>query len=358
MVNIVRKMAFEELLMSFIDLRSDTVTQPTPAMREFMMKAPVGDDVFGEDPTINTLQEKAADMLKREAALFVPSGTMANTLAIKVLTQAGDEVLLAEGSHPFMFESGAPAVVCAVQVRTLPGDRGRLSPEQIPPVVRPDDVHHPPTRLISLENTHNRGSGSVYALATVAAVREVADRFGLAVHMDGARLFNACVATGHQPSEYAQYAHTVSFCLSKGLGAPVGSLLVGDRESIKCARRWRKMLGGGMRQAGFLAAAGIYALDHHVDRLAEDHEHAKIMAMALAQMDGLNLDPAEVETNIVIFSVTRPGLTASVLAGRLAELGVKVLVTGPQTIRVVTHLDVNRADIDRAIHMFSKALAT
>ncbi|MBF0528175.1 MAG: low-specificity L-threonine aldolase, partial [Deltaproteobacteria bacterium] len=332
-----------------IDLRSDTITKPTPAMREFMMKAEVGDDVMEEDPSINALQEKAAGLLGREAALFVPSGTMANTLAIKVLTHPGDEIILADGSHPFMFEGAAPSIICAVQTRVLPAPRGLLEPDQILPAIRPHDIHHPPTSLITLENTHNRGGGTVYPLATVAAIREVADRHSLSVHMDGARLLNACAATGHKPAEYARYAHTVCFCLSKGLGAPVGSLLVGDRATISQARRWRKMLGGGMRQAGFLAAAGIYALDHHVERLSEDHNLAKTLARGLARMDGLELDPEAVETNIVIFSINRQELTAATLADRLKNHGILVQVIGHRQIRAVTHLDVDRDDIDLTI---------
>jgi len=339
-----------------IDLRSDTVTKPTPAMRRAMFEAPVGDDVFGQDPTVNALQEKAAALLGHEAALFVPSGTMANQLAIKILTRPGDEVLLEAGSHPFNFESGAAAVISGVQLHPLPGRRGLLSPEQITAAVRPDDPHFPPTRAVVLENTHNRGGGTVYPLAAVAAVRAAAQEKGLVMHLDGARLFNACAATGVKPAEYARHFETVSFCLSKGLGAPVGSVLAGSRDLIHQARRWRKVLGGGMRQAGILAAAGLYALDHHLQRLAQDHENAKLLAQGLTEIQGLVLDPDEVETNIVIFQVTRPGLTAPDLAARLKAEGVLVLAMGPDRIRAVTHLDVDTAGIRRAIEVMAEVM--
>ncbi|MFH1090232.1 MAG: threonine aldolase family protein, partial [Pseudomonadota bacterium] len=239
-----------------IDLRSDTVTRPTPGMRAAMFAAEVGDDVFCDDPTVNLLQEKAAALLGREAALFLASGTMANQVALKVLTQAGDEVLLAEGSHSYMFESGAASIIGSLHLHVLPADRGRLSPEQIEANISPDDVHFAPTTCVSLENTHNRGGGSVYPLETIVRIRQAAEGHSLVMHLDGARLFNACAASGVTAAEYARHFETVSFCLSKGLGAPVGSMLVGDRDTIKLARRWRKVMGGGMRQAGFLAAAG------------------------------------------------------------------------------------------------------
>ncbi|MBW2052285.1 MAG: aminotransferase class I/II-fold pyridoxal phosphate-dependent enzyme [Deltaproteobacteria bacterium] len=315
-----------------VDLRSDTVTKPTPEMREVMTKAPVGDDVFGEDPSINALQEKAAALLGHEDALFVPSGTMANQLAIKVLTRAGDEVLLEAGSHPYNSESGGAAVFSSVQLHVLNGKRGLLEPEQIENAIRPDDIHCAPTRAVCLENTHNRGGGSIYPIETVAAVREVAKSHGLSMHLDGARLFNACAATGLKPSDYAQYFDTVSFCLSKGLGAPVGSLIAGSKPIIKEALRWRKVLGGGMRQAGILAAAGIYALDHHV-----------------AELDGIEIDPVDVETNIVIFQVTHPRLNASNVTNRLKAHGVLVLPWTSDQIRAVTHLDVNRTGVERAL---------
>lgn len=339
-----------------IDLRSDTVTRPTPGMREAMFKARVGDDVFGEDPSVNALEEKAADILGLQAAIFAPSGTMANQIAIKVLTRPGDEVILEAGSHPFNFESGAAPVISSVQLHPLPGRRGLLAPEQIEAAVRPPvDPHFAPSRLVCLENTHNRGGGTVYNLERVAAIRATAQRHNLAMHLDGARLFNACAAKGLKPSLYAEHFETVSFCLSKGLGAPVGSVLVGDQAVISEARRWRKLLGGGMRQAGFLAAAGIYALDHHVGRLAEDHENARILAQGLARIEGLTINPEEVETNIVIFQIVRPGRGAPALADQLKQEGVLVLAIGPDRVRAVTHLDVSRQDILAALEAFTKA---
>ncbi|MBW2084765.1 MAG: low-specificity L-threonine aldolase [Deltaproteobacteria bacterium] len=332
-----------------VDLRSDTVTKPTPEMREVMAKAPVGDDVFGEDPSINALQEKAADLLGLEAALFVPSGTMANQIAIKVLTRPGDEVILEVGSHPFNFESGAAAVISSVQLRTLTGKRGLLEPEQFERAIRPDDIHYTPTRAFCLENTHNRGGGSIYPLEMVAAVRKVADAHGIVMHLDGARIFNACVATGLKPADYAQYFETVAFCLSKGLGAPVGSIIAGDKTIIKEALRWRKVFGGAMRQAGILAAAGIYALDHNVDRLAEDHANARFLAQRLAELDGIEIDPAEVETNIIIFKITHPRLNAPELTERLKAREVLVLPVSPDSIRAVTHLNVDRKGVERAL---------
>jgi len=332
-----------------VDLRSDTVTRPTPAMRAAMLDAPVGDDVFGEDPSINALQEMAADMLGKEAALFVPSGTMANQLAIRVQTELGDEVLLDAQSHPMSSESGAAAVISSVTFRPLPGRRGLLSPEQIRAAVRPENIHYAPARLCCLENTHNQGGGSVYPLETVAAIRETTAALGLSLHMDGARLFNACAATGHAPADYARHADTVSFCLSKGLGAPVGSILTGSRALMKKAVRWRKVMGGGMRQAGILAAAGIYALTHNVDRLIEDHENAQVLARGLAEAPGLEVRLDEVETNIVIFRVTRPGLDAAEFVRRLASRQVFMLPFGPDAVRAVTHLDVNRAGVEVAV---------
>jgi threonine aldolase len=340
-----------------VDLRSDTITKPTQAMREAMYQAEVGDDVFGEDPTVNALQTKAAEMLGMEAALFVPSGTMANQLAVWSQTRPATEVILETDAHIFRYEAAAASVISSVQIKTITGDRGRLSADQVEPAIRPDiDPHQPPTVMICLENTSNRGGGSVYTEPAVAAMRELADRYNIRLHMDGARLFNACAATGNSPHDYTRHCHSVSFCLSKALGAPVGSLLVSDNETIYKAWRGRKMFGGGMRQAGILAAAGMYALDHHVDRLAEDHDHAKILAQAIAETNGLEINPDHVESNIVIFNVTKPNLTAADLAGRLREHGVLVLDFGPQSIRAVTSLEVDRNGIDRAVSAINKVM--
>ena len=339
-----------------IDLRSDTVTKPSPEMREAMFKAPVGDDVFREDPSVNALEALAADLVGHEDSLFVPSGTMANQIALKVLTSVGDEILMEAGSHPYNYESGAVAIISAAQIRPLPGNRGLLSASQVESEIHPDDVHYAPTKVVSVENTHNRGGGTVYPLKTVADIRESALKHGLLMHMDGARLFNACVATGLSPRDYAQHVDTVSFCLSKGLGAPVGSLLSGSREIIQKARRWRKALGGGMRQAGILAAAGLYALNNNIDRLAQDHENAQILAQGLAEINGLALDPQEVETNIVIFQITKPGLTPQELTARLAEQGCLMLPFGPDRVRAVTHLDVDARAVTKAVDLIRGAI--
>ncbi|MEW5723024.1 MAG: low-specificity L-threonine aldolase [Thermodesulfobacteriota bacterium] len=340
-----------------VDLRSDTLTKPSPGMRRAMAEAVVGDDVFGEDPTVNELQEKAAALLGHEAALFVPSGTMANQVALNVLTRPGEEVIVEAGAHTFMYEAAAASVISSVQYRPLPGRRGLITAGQVEEAVRPvGDPHQPPTRVVGIENTHNRGGGTVYPLETIAAIRAVADRHGLLMHMDGARLFNACRASGLAPAAYARHFETVSFCLSKGLGAPVGSLLVSSRDRINRALRVRKMLGGGMRQVGILAAAGLYALEHNVDRLGEDHDNAQVLARGLAAIEGLEIDPAEVETNIVIFRVTRPGLDPAGLCAHLATRGVLVLPFGPDRIRAVTHLDVDRAGVERAVETAAEVL--
>lgn len=341
---------------NIVDLRSDTVTQPTPEMRRVMAEAPVGDDVFGEDPSINALQEKAAAVLGFEDALFVPSGTMANQLAIRILTRPGDEILIEAGAHPYNNESGAAAVISSVQLKPLPAERGLLSPEQIENSIRPENIHFTPTRAVFIENTSNQGGGTVYPMETIAAIREVAKAHNLVMHMDGARLFNACVASGHKPAAFARHFETVSFCLSKGLGAPVGSILAGSKPLIKEALRWRKVLGGGMRQAGILAAAGIYALDNNVDRLAEDHDNAKILARGLAELEGIEISPENVETNLVIFRTNLPQMSAPELAAGLKEHDVLVLAFGPNLIRAVTHLDVDRAGIDKALEAFKAIL--
>jgi threonine aldolase len=334
---------------AFIDLRSDTVTRPTPEMRKAMMEAQVGDDVFGEDPTINALQEKAANLLGKEAALFVASGTMGNQLSIKAHTQPGDEVIIEAGAHAMNFEGGAGAVLSSVQFFGIPGNRGIFDAEQVEAAIRVDDVHFPVSRLVIIENTHNRGGGSVFPLKNILRIREVADRRGLRMHMDGARLWNACVASGVSPREYAAPFDSVSVCLSKGLGCPAGSLVAGSKEFVKRVHRFRKLVGGGMRQIGFLGAAGIYALDHHINRLEEDHRKAKRMAMELAKIGNVLARPEEVETNLVFFDVSPSGRTAQEVAAAVREKGVRVHPTSKSRIRCVAHLDVSFADIDRAL---------
>jgi len=341
-----------------IDLRSDTITRPTPAMRQAMATAEVGDDVLGEDPTVNLLQEMTASLLHKEAGLFVASGTMANQVAIKTHIRPGDEIIVDSDAHIFYYECAATAVISGGQFRCLKGEHGILSAREIESVVRPADIHQPPTRLICLENSHNRGGGSVYPVASLDEIREVARRHDLRVHLDGARLFNAALATGTTVGELARHADSVGICLSKGLGAPVGSGLCGRRTFIDEARRFRKMLGGGMRQVGILAAAGIHALRYHVERLVEDHDNARRLARGLARLPGVRLDPERVVTNIVIFDVAETGLGAHGVVERLARAGVLVIAFGPTTVRAVTHLDVSATDIDRALEITARCFAT
>jgi threonine aldolase len=331
-----------------IDLRSDTVTKPSPAMREAMAQAEVGDDVFGEDPTVNRLQATAAHLLGKEAALFVPSGTMANQLAVRLHTRPGDEIIVESGAHVVRYEGGAAAGLSGVQTCWLSGTRGILQPDQIEAAIRPPDYHNPPTTLICLENTHNRGGGAVYPFSTIQAIRKVAEGRGIAMHLDGARLFNAVVATGVPAAEYAQNFETVSFCLSKGLGAPVGSLLCADKERITKLRRLRKMFGGGMRQAGILAAAGLFALERNIARLVEDHAHAKRLAAALVGLPWVRINPDHVETNIVVFDIGDTRRTADEMLATLKAEGLLLVPFSQTTLRAVTHLDVSSDQIDQA----------
>jgi len=344
-------------MQKIIDLRSDTVTKPTPAMRKAMAEAEVGDDVFGEDPSVNLLQQKVANLLGKEAALFVASGTMGNQICIKTHTEPGNEVIIDANAHLFNFEAGSAAALAGVQFHPLHGDRGVMEADQIEAAIRPTTDHHfAPTRLICLENTHNRGGGKVYPLEKIIEIRKVADRYGIPLHLDGARLMNACAATGLKPIEYAQYFESVSICLSKGLGAPVGSVIAGSAKFINKAHWYRKMYGGGLRQAGILAAAGVYALDHHVDRLVEDHQNAKILAQGLSAVKGIRLDPNSVETNIVIFDVAGTGKTSQEVATKLREHGVLFTFFGKSAMRAVTHLDVTREDIEEAVRIAKKVL--
>jgi threonine aldolase len=337
-----------------IDLRSDTVTRPTPAMREAMAHADVGDDVFGEDPTVNALQERVAALLGKEAALYVPSGSMANQIAIKVHTQPGDDVLIGEGSHNYLYESGAGAAISGVQF-TILGHGGLFAAAEVEAAIKPDNHHFTPTRLVCAENTHNRGGGRVWPPAQLREVAEAAHRHGLHAHLDGARLLNASVATGRPAALLAASFDSASICLSKGLGAPVGSVLAGTRDFVHRAHRVRKMLGGGMRQAGVLAAAGIWALDNNVERLAHDHAHARLIAERLRQVPGVKLDPPE--TNIVIFDVDAPLPSAADLVRAARERGLLFFAIAPRRIRLVTHLDVSRADCQRAADVLVELLA-
>jgi threonine aldolase len=339
-----------------IDLRSDTVTRPTPRMRQAMLVAEVGDDVFGEDPSVNELQERVAKILGKEAALFLVSGTMGNQLAIKAQTQPGDEVIIEATSHAMNFEAGAGAVLSGVQFYGIPGCRGIFDVAQVEAAIRVDDIHFPVTRLVVIENTHNRGGGTIFPLQKIHKVRELASARGLRMHMDGARLWNACIASGISPTEYAAPFDSVSVCLSKGLGCPVGSLIAGSRDFIKRAHRFRKMVGGGTRQAGVLAAAGIYALDHHFQRLEEDHRKAKRLAQGLANIKNIIINPQDVETNIIYFETSPDGRSAQEIAAALKERGVLVHPAAKNLIRSVTHMDVSFDQIDHALNVIEAVM--
>ncbi|MBI4557300.1 MAG: low-specificity L-threonine aldolase [Candidatus Hydrogenedentes bacterium] len=333
-----------------VDLRSDTVTRPTPGMREAMARADVGDDVFGDDPTVNRLQERVAELLGKEAALFVPSGTMANLCAVLALTRPGDAVILSDDAHPFNYESGNLAMVAGVLPRTIPAQHGILNPEAVrEAIIRTEDHHFAQTTLIEIENTTNRGGGAIYPIETAADIFALARENGLRVHCDGARVFNAVVESDVPLEEYAKHCDTISFCFSKGLGAPVGSILAGDAETIDRAHRFRKMLGGGMRQAGVLAAAALYALDHHVDRLREDHRRAREFRATLEGTKGLAF-PIPSPTNIVYIEVANA--PRKVLS--LQKRGVLVKATSPTRIRVVFHLDITDEGISKAVKAFQQ----
>jgi threonine aldolase len=344
--------------MNYIDLRSDTVTQPTPEMRAAMQRAELGDDVYGEDPTVNRLQELAAEKLGKEAGLFVASGTMGNLIAVLAHCGRGDEVILGSKAHTFLFEAGGISALGGVHSCQLPNQPdGTLDLDAIREAIRPDDPHAPITRLITLENTHNRCGGVALTPEYTRQVGQLAAEHGLRLHIDGARLFNAAVAQGVDARALAEPADSVTFCLSKALCAPVGSVLVGSREFIAQALRLRKQLGGGMRQAGILAAAGIVALEQMVDRLAEDHARARRLAQGLAAIPGLRLDPGTPYTNMV-FAELEPGVapTAAQVAARLAERGVKVGAVAERRFRMVPHYWIRDNDIDCAIQAFQQVL--
>lgn len=326
-----------------IDLRSDTITQPTSAMREAIANAEVGDDVFGDDPTVNALEEYVAALLGKEASVYMPSGTMTNQVALRVHTEPGDEIVLESEAHIYYYEGGAPAALSGVMCRLVKGDRGIFTAADLQQVLRPTDPHFPRTKLVCLENTHNRGGGRIYPLAEIEAIAQVCQAHQLKLHLDGARLWNACAATGISEAEYAKPFDTVSVCFSKGLGAPIGSALVGSEESIQRARRFRKLFGGSMRQVGIIAAGALYALKHHRDRLKEDHTNAKLLAERLNAIDGIQIDPDTVQTNIVLFHTQN--IPAAELAQRLYAMDVAVLATGSHTIRAVTNLMVTQEQI-------------
>jgi threonine aldolase len=334
-----------------IDLRSDTVTRPTPAMRAAMAAAEVGDDVFGEDPTVRRLEERVAEMLGKPAALFVPSGTMGNQIGVRLHCQPGDEFLCDGDCHIYFYEQGAYAQLFGIAARPIPSGDGVLTVDHLKDLVRRDNVHYPLTRLVCLENTHNRGAGRVLPFDGVAAISQWAKSEGLARHLDGARLFNAVVASSISASRWAEHFDTISVCFSKGLGAPIGSAIVGPAEAIARAKRHRKALGGGWRQAGIVAAGALYALEHHVERLAEDHANAQIIAGAVREIEGLELDPPHVDTNIVIMRVDPRLGTAAQLTDRLRERGVRMGAFAKNKVRAVTHLDVTTAEVEQAANV-------
>ncbi len=340
--------------MKTIDLRSDTVTLPSEAMRDAIHRAELGDDVFGEDPTVNLLEQTAAERVGKEAGLLVPSGTMGNLASILTHCGRGDEVILGDCCHTFLYEAGGVSALGGIHPHTVPNQPdGTLRLEDIEAAIRPDNVHFPRTRLICLENTHNRCSGAALTPEYMAQVGDLARRRGLAVHLDGARLFNAAVALNVDARELTRHADSLSFCLSKGLTAPVGSVICGTKAFIAAARRTRKVLGGGMRQAGIIAAAGVVALDKMIDRIREDHANAARLAQGIARIEGLAIDVARVQTNIVYFDVVREGAGAEALVKNLAERGVKILSVGPKRVRAVTHYGITAQDIDRAISLLS-----
>ncbi len=331
-----------------IDLRSDTVTRPTPGMLAAMMAAPVGDDVYSEDPTINALENKVAEYLGKEAALFVPSGTMANQIAVRLHCRPGDELLCEATSHVVLWEGGGPAALSGVSVNPVYGHAGLLELGLVQRGMRPNDIHSPHTRLVWLENTHNRGGGTVQSLESIREISYWARQQKLALHLDGARLWNAVVASGIPAKSWASHFDTVSVCFSKGLGTPVGSALAGTAEQIQLSRRYRKLFGGAMRQAGFLAAACIYAMDHHIARLNDDHSNAQILADAIRAVPGLKLVPEVVETNLVWFEVDGDRFqTPQTVTSKLREQGILMSALGETTVRACTHLDVSRGDCVR-----------
>lgn len=333
----------------FIDLRSDTVTKPSEKMRQAMFDAAVGDDVYGEDPTVRELEERAAAILGKEAALFVTSGTQGNQVAILAQARAGEEMILEASSHIFLYEAAAHAAFAGVQTHTIHGRKGAMDPEAVRQAIRTKNIHHPRTSLICLENTHNKAGGTVVPVENMQRIYEIAQAHQVPVHLDGARLFNAAVAAGRPVADFTRYVDTVQVCLSKGLGAPIGSLVAGSHEFVEVARHWRKRLGGGLRQVGVIAAPGLLALTENVERLAEDHAHAKILAEGIAEIKGIEIDLDTVETNIVIFDIKGTGLDEEQFLAALKEEGVIATDFGPHLIRFVTHMMLSEADVRAAI---------
>jgi threonine aldolase len=338
-----------------IDLRSDTVTKPNQAMRSVMANAEVGDDVYKEDPTTNRLQKYCAELFKKEDALFVPSGVMGNQLCLNVLTQPSDEIICDKNAHIFQFESGSPAMLSGLSMNLIDGENGVITPEQVEKVIRPASAYYMPrTKVIEVENTHNVAGGVVHPIENIKALRILADRYNLKMHLDGARLWNASVATGISLEEYSSYFDTVSVCLSKGLGAPVGSIILGEKAMIEEAFRVRKAWGGGMRQIGILAAAGLYAIENNFNRLAEDHANAKELANHLAKIEAVEIDSSLVQTNILIFKPLT--ISAEEVVAKSKEKGLLISAMGVGAIRAVTHLDISNKDIKQAKQILTEVL--
>ena len=339
--------------MKVIDLRSDTVTKPTPGMRRAMAKAKVGDDVFEDDPTVQRLEHLVSGILGKEKGLYVPSGTMGNEICVKILTKPGDDVITEIGSHIYNNETGAAAAISGVQLHGVHGTRGVFTAEQVMASIPSPDVHHPRVSLVTIENTHTVAGGTIFPLEEIRKIKSVASKNKIHMHLDGARLWNACVASGLKPPEYTKYFDTVTVCLSKGLGAPIGSVIASSAENIFEARRVRKMLGGGMRQVGIIAEAGIYAVINHRKRIKEDHENAKWLAERLTGIAGIEIDMETVQTNLVVCDIANSGLKVIQAVSRLRKLGVWVVPFGGNRIRAVTNLNVDRKDLIRALSAFN-----
>ena len=338
----------------FIDLRSDTVTKPSKAMREAMANAEVGDDVFGEDPTVNKLQETVASLLGKEKALFVPSGCMSNQLALKAHTEMGDEVIMEQDAHMFNYETAAPSIMSAVQVKTIPGVRGVFRAEELPPHIRPALYYMPRTRVICVENTHNRAGGAIFPIEEIKKLSQFCKEREIIFHLDGARLWNASVATGIPVKEWAQYFDSVSVCFSKGLGAPVGSTICGTKEFITKAHKWRKVFGGGMRQSGIIAAGALYAVHHNIERLKEDHDKAKYFSQALSEIKGFDIDLESVQTNIVLVDVTKSGKTPQEVIAVMKDQGILISAGTFTKFRALMHLDVSMEQVKFAAEKFKQ----
>lgn len=342
--------------MNYIDLRSDTVTRPSKAMREAMANAEVGDDVYGEDPTVNALQKKCAEITGKEAALYVTSGCMANQLAVKSQTNPGDEIIVEAESHILNYETAAPAFISNVQVWPVQGVNGVFTAEQVKKYIRPKAYYFPKTALICVENTHNRAGGTIFPIDEIKRISELAQSEGIKMHMDGARIFNAYVETGIPVSGYAEHVNSISFCFSKGLGAPVGSILCSDAETIAKAHKFRKIIGGGMRQAGILAAAALYALENNVERLREDHKKAKFFAEEISKLNEIEIDLSTVHTNILIFRVKRSDKEIDIFKSALKDKGVLISDGSYGSLRAVFHLDVSMEQAKEALEIFKSLL--